>query len=115
MKKTSNNKADDAQWLSISAAERATGISKHTLRIWERRYGFPQPLRNASGRRVYPPEQIQRLREIKRLRDSGFRPSKIIAGTKRAGLTLESAEPNRIGKARRKPRQLRGSKRSSRA
>ena len=27
----------------ISAVERETGLSKDTLRVWERRYGFPQP------------------------------------------------------------------------
>ncbi|MBK8767339.1 MAG: MerR family transcriptional regulator, partial [Burkholderiaceae bacterium] len=29
--------------LSISAVERDTGLSKDTLRVWERRYGFPLP------------------------------------------------------------------------
>ena len=27
----------------ISAVERETGLSKDTLRMWERRYGFPRP------------------------------------------------------------------------
>jgi hypothetical protein len=46
----------------ISAVERDTGISKDLLRAWERRYGFPAPLRDLSGERVYPAEQVQRLR-----------------------------------------------------
>ena len=50
-------------------AERATGLSKDTLRVWERRYGFPQPDRDASGERLYPAEQVTRLRLIKRLMD----------------------------------------------
>ena len=38
----------------ISAVERETGLSKDTLRMWERRYGFPAPGRDAQGERVYP-------------------------------------------------------------
>jgi DNA-binding transcriptional MerR regulator/methylmalonyl-CoA mutase cobalamin-binding subunit len=64
--------------LSISAVERDTGLSKDTLRVWERRYGFPNPLRDAFGERIYPLEQVDRLRAIRRLMDVGHRPGKII-------------------------------------
>ncbi len=64
--------------LTISIVERETGLSKDILRIWERRYGFPEPLRDAAGDRLYPRAQINRLRLIKRLIDSGMRPGKII-------------------------------------
>jgi DNA-binding transcriptional MerR regulator/methylmalonyl-CoA mutase cobalamin-binding subunit len=64
--------------LSISAVERDTGLSKDTLRVWERRYGFPQPLRDAFGERIYPLDQVDRLRTIRRLIDAGHRPGKII-------------------------------------
>ncbi len=62
----------------IAAVERDLGISKDTLRIWERRYGFPAPLRDAAGERVYPAEQVQRLRLLKRLLDSGHRPGRVV-------------------------------------
>lgn len=68
---------------SIGEAERETGLSKDTLRVWERRYGFPVPARNTNDERVYPEEQIQRLRIIRRLLDAGLRPGKIV------GLPLE--------------------------
>jgi len=64
--------------LPISAVERETGISKDVLRKWESRYGFPQPLRDMLGERLYPAEQVQRLRLIKRLMDSGMRPSRLV-------------------------------------
>ncbi len=64
--------------LSISAVERDTGLSKDTLRVWERRYGFPNPQRDAFGERIYPLEQVDRLRVIRRLMDIGHRPGKII-------------------------------------
>lgn len=63
---------------SIAMAERDTGLSKDTLRVWERRYGFPMPLRNAQGERSYSLEQIEKLRVIKRLLDHGHRPSRIV-------------------------------------
>lgn len=64
---------------SIAAVERATGLSKDTLRVWERRYGFPQPERDAAGDRAYPAEQVARLRVIRRLMDAGHRPGGIVA------------------------------------
>ncbi len=64
--------------VSIAAVERDTGLSKDTLRVWERRYGFPQPQRDAYGERVYPLEQLDKLRLVKRLIDQGFRPGKIV-------------------------------------
>ena len=64
---------------SISDVERDIGVAKETLRVWERRYGFPQPLRDANGERAYPPEQVHRLQLVKRLLDQGYRPGKIMA------------------------------------
>lgn len=64
---------------SIAAVERDTGLSKDVLRMWERRYGFPLPLRDANGERAYPSDQVERLRQIKRLMDQGHRPGKLLA------------------------------------
>ena len=65
--------------VTIAAVERETGLSKDTLRIWERRYGFPNPLRDANGERLYPAEQLEKLRLIRHLMDQGMRPGKIVA------------------------------------
>lgn len=62
---------------SIAAIERDTGLSKDTLRVWERRYGFPAPLRSG-GERAYPAEQAAKLRLLKRLVDAGHRPGRIV-------------------------------------
>ena len=64
--------------LSIGSVERETGLTKDTLRVWERRYGFPQPGRDEAGERAYPLDQVEKLRLVKRLLDQGHRPSKII-------------------------------------
>jgi len=66
--------------IPITEVERLTGIRPATLRIWEKRYGFPQPLRDRHGDRVYPPVQVERLHAVRRLMDQGLRPGKIFAG-----------------------------------
>lgn len=63
---------------TISDVERDTGVAKETLRVWERRYDFPQPQRDPFGERLYPFEQVQKLRLVKRLIDLGFRPGKVL-------------------------------------
>lgn len=64
--------------LSIAAVERDTGLTKDTLRVWERRYGFPQPQRDGGGERAYPLEQVEKLRMVKRLMDGGHRPGRLV-------------------------------------
>ena len=66
------------QTLSITAVERETGLSKETLRVWERRYGFPAPVRDSLGERAYSLPQIEKLRVVKRLMDAGHRPGRLV-------------------------------------
>jgi methanogenic corrinoid protein MtbC1 len=65
--------------IGIAAVERETGLSKDTLRVWERRYGFPHPKRDLHGERAYPQDQVGVLRRIRRLMDQGQRPGRIFA------------------------------------
>ena len=75
-----NSRDDHSQMtLSIAAVERDTGIGKDTLRVWERRYGFPMPGRDANDERIYPMAQVEKLRVIKRLMDQGHRPGRIVS------------------------------------
>ncbi|MDO9201219.1 MAG: cobalamin B12-binding domain-containing protein [Hydrogenophaga sp.] len=64
---------------TIADVERDTGLSKDTLRVWERRYGFPTPERDALGERQYDDAQLLRLRHIRRLLDAGHRPGGVVA------------------------------------
>lgn len=68
---------DDARY-NIAAVERDTGLSKDTLRVWERRYGFPNPVRDHHDERLYSLPQLEKLRLLRLLIDYGHRPSKII-------------------------------------
>lgn len=63
---------------NIGVVERETGIGKDTLRVWEKRYGFPLPVRDEGVDRLYPEDQVDKLRLIKRLLDAGMRPAKIV-------------------------------------
>lgn len=74
----------NAQTMSIAAVERETGLSKDTLRVWERRYGFPLPGRDGHGERAYPADQVAKLRAVKRLLDVGHRPSQVV------GMSIEA-------------------------
>lgn len=64
--------------ISITAIERDTGLSKDTLRVWERRYGFPKPERDAFGERAYSHLDLEKLRVIRRLMDTGHRPGRLV-------------------------------------
>jgi DNA-binding transcriptional MerR regulator len=75
----------------IAAVEQETGISKDTLRVWERRYGFPKPRRDPHGERAYTAEEVLGLRRIRRLMDQGMRPGRIFA--QGAGALEPQVEP----------------------
>ena len=75
---------------SIGVVERDTGIGRDTLRVWERRYGFPDPVRNEKGERIYPEEQLRHLQRIRRLLDQGLRPGKVLPLGEEGLLELEA-------------------------
>jgi DNA-binding transcriptional MerR regulator/methylmalonyl-CoA mutase cobalamin-binding subunit len=64
--------------LTISAVERGSGLSKDTLRAWERRYGFPAPARDGAGDRLYFAGDLHKLCLLKRLIERGERPGRLI-------------------------------------
>src|SRR5271168_1087719 len=51
----------------------AMDLPQHVLRFWETRFPQIRPLKRAGGRRYYRPDDIERLRIIKRLLyDEGY-------------------------------------------
>jgi DNA-binding transcriptional MerR regulator len=62
---------------SIKDVEALTGIKPHTLRIWEQRYGIPQPKRTATNIRYYDDEDIKLLLSVAMLNRQGHKISKI--------------------------------------
>ena len=64
--------------LHIREVVRITGLRREQLYMWQRRYGFPAPLRDAFGDRVYPPDQVARLKLIKQLLSEGWRAGAVV-------------------------------------
>lgn len=56
----------------IGEASRRSGVGIETIRYYERRGVVPEPGRGPNGRRLYSPDDIARLRFIRRCRDLGF-------------------------------------------
>ena len=64
--------------LHIREVVRSTGLRREQLYMWQRRYGFPSPLRDGFGDRVYPPDQVARLKLIKQLLSEGWRAGAVV-------------------------------------
>ena len=56
---------------AIKATAMATGVSESCLRTWERRYGVPLPQRSDSGRRLYCDDDLEVVRRMVALIESG--------------------------------------------
>ncbi len=69
----------------IGMVSRLTGLSQHTLRVWERRYGVVDPQRTAGGNRVYSDAEVVRLRLLRQLTAAGHSIGQI-AGLSTAAL-----------------------------
>ena len=79
---------------SIKAVAQATGLTVETLRAWERRYGIVAPNRDASGRRVYRPEDVLRLRRLREATERGHSIGRLagLGDDELAALLNESAD-----------------------
>lgn len=67
--------------INIQQLSQDVGIGVDTLRVWERRYGFPRPERDQRGHRAYSDGQLAQLRVVRKLQDLGQRPGTIFALT----------------------------------
>lgn len=54
-----------------------TGVTTHTLRKWESRYGVIEPERTSSGRRLYSPAQVRKLILLRDLIEQGHQISQL--------------------------------------
>ncbi len=83
--------------MTIQQLSKEIGIGIDTLRIWERRYGYPIPTRSARGHRSYSADQVGELRIVKKLQSLGYRPGKIftLSSAERRELLMAAAEQER--------------------
>ena len=84
--------------MHIREVVRVTGLRREQLYMWQRRYSFPTPLRDAFGDRVYPADQVARLKLIKQLLSEGWRAGAVVPLAESAlqsmlGLAVEALAP----------------------
>ncbi len=58
--------------LSIKDVASQTGVAAGTIRMWEQRYGFPDPARTSGGYRVYSEDDVEALRRVVAYRHRGL-------------------------------------------
>lgn len=73
----STKKISSEHQYGIGAVARLTGLTDHTIRVWERRYGAVIAKRAANGRRQYTAEDVEKLGLLKHLTDDGISISHI--------------------------------------
>lgn len=78
------NKPQDEPLFNIGAVARMTDINEATLRVWERRYNFPESARTEGGHRLYSPQEVLRLQWIKSQLEEGMQVSRAIKALKLA-------------------------------
>jgi MerR family transcriptional regulator, light-induced transcriptional regulator len=71
--------AGDDATLGIGELARLTGLTPQLIRAWETRFGFPQPVRTATGRRRYDVRDVDRIARVLSLKDSGSRLAQAVA------------------------------------
>jgi MerR family transcriptional regulator, light-induced transcriptional regulator len=59
------------QTISATRFAELTGVSRERLRTWERRYGFPAPVREGRGPRRYALDDVQRVVAVRRAAAAG--------------------------------------------
>ena len=64
--------------VSIGEVAEETGLTPEVLRVWERRYGFPVPVRLPSGHRRYRAEDLRRLRLVALALAQGRRAAQVV-------------------------------------
>ena len=72
-----SEKSDNARLYGIGAVARLTGLTDHTIRVWERRYAAVVAARASNGRRQYTEADVQKLGLLKLLTDRGISISRI--------------------------------------
>jgi methanogenic corrinoid protein MtbC1 len=77
---------------SIAMVSKLSGVSCHALRAWERRYGFPIPVRSATGQRRYVKDQVEIIRQLAKLAASGHPIGALIAEYQAGRLALQAGD-----------------------
>jgi DICT domain-containing protein/predicted DNA-binding transcriptional regulator AlpA len=76
--------AHDVKALAIKEVAERTGIAAATIRMWEQRYGFPEPDRTPAGYRLYSEADVDALKRVLAMRESGLSVGAALARAREA-------------------------------
>lgn len=79
--------------MNIKSVARLSGLSAHTLRAWEKRYGAIQPNRSEGGRRLYSMDDVEKLKLLAGLVSHGHAIGTIASLNKEELLRLSKESP----------------------
>ena len=96
---TEKTKGEQAPGLfPIRTVSELTGVNSITLRAWENRYGLIEPVRKASGHRLYTQEHIDLINRVVGLLDRGMRigqvKAEIVSGSESQSTIGEEKQDN---------------------
>ncbi len=78
----------------IQTVAEMTSVPAATLRAWERRYGIPSPERTESSYRLYSDRDVELIRKLRSLRESGMAPAEaarvVHRGANQEGVVAEA-------------------------
>ena len=83
----------EAGLVRIGELSRRSGVSPEVLRAWERRYGLLRPVRSAGGLRLYAPEDLERVRLMRRHLAAGLAAAEAAALASREVAREEPPRP----------------------
>lgn len=88
--------------LRINAVAELAGLSAHTIRAWERRYGVPTPPRSTGGQRLYTRADVAALRRMSELSRNGVSlavAARMVTRELEQETTISAADITRPGRA----------------
>lgn len=91
-KAAKTNEREDVALYPIRTVADLTDVNAITLRAWERRYGLFEPVRKASGHRLYTQEHIDLITRVVGLLDRGMRIGQIKAQLEAEDATLDDGK-----------------------
>ena len=87
-----DTESDSKLYRSISEVAELVGVKQHVLRYWETQFSMLRPRKNRAGNRMYRPDEVKLLMEIKELL---YHRRFTIAGAKRRLLDQRKDAPAR--------------------
>ncbi len=93
---------------TIKLVARQTGLSVHTIRVWEKRYGAVRPVRASNNRRLYSDDDVERLKLLRQATMGGHSIGQIAQSSAaelrrllREDLATRNADPTAPARAER--------------